>query len=528
MKAETLKKSILQLAVEGKLVPQIKTEGTAKELLDKIREEKEQLIKEKKIKRDKDESVIYREKGHFYEKVGKKEPVCIDDEIPFDIPDSWEWARLKSISTKVVDGDHNPPKGESQKTQYLMLSSQNINDDRIVNIDKTRYLTREIFEKENKRTNVTQGDIFFTSVGTLGRSCVYYGDYNICFQRSVSVITTLIYNYYLKYTLDSRYMQNKIRREATGTAQKGFYLRQLNQCLIPVPPFLEQERIVEKIEELLPHIEEYNVAEQELKKLNQEFPEKMKQSVLQYAVEGKLVPQIESEGTAKELLDKIREEKEQLIKEKKIKRDKNESVIYRENGHFYEKVGKEEPVCIDDEIPFDIPDSWEWMRLSHLFQFINGDRGKNYPSKDKLLEYGEIPFISAGNIKNQSIDEEGLLFVDESRYDKLGSGKLNINDFVICIRGSIGKFCVYPYEIGAIASSLVILRPICKEYLDYGKIYYNSGLFFSEIKKYDNGTAQPNLSATNLKKFFIPIPPLSEQRRIVERIEEILPLIKEL
>lgn len=235
---EDMKKSILQMAMQGKLVEQRPEEGTADELYEQIVAEKTQLIKDGKIKKE------------------KPLPEIAEDEIPFDIPSSWKWVRLGNICTKLVDGDHNPPKGVDKKTDYIMASSTNINNNTIVDIEKVRYLTQDIFEKENERTQATDGDIFFTSVGTLGRSCVYKGGYNICFQRSVSVIRTLVLNYYLKYTFDSAYFQYKINREATGTAQKGFYLKQLAMSLIPIPPLEEQQRIVAKIEELLPYCDQ--------------------------------------------------------------------------------------------------------------------------------------------------------------------------------------------------------------------------------------------------------------------------------
>ena len=249
-----LKKTILQEAVQGKLVPQDENDEPASVLLERIRAEKEVLIKSGKIKKDKNESVIFRRDNSHYEKRGS-EVVCIDDEIPFDIPDSWGWVRLKSICTKLVDGDHNPPKGENFETQYIMASSTNINNNRLVELNKVRYLSQKVFEQENLRTNATTGDLFFTSVGSLGRSCVYEGGHNICFQRSVSVITTLIYNYYLKLVFDSAYFQNKVFKEATGTAQKGFYLNQLAETLIPVPPMSEQQQIVDFVNRALSTIE---------------------------------------------------------------------------------------------------------------------------------------------------------------------------------------------------------------------------------------------------------------------------------
>ena len=251
---EQLKKSILQEAVQGKLVPQNPKDEPASVLIERIRGKKQKLIQEKKIKKDKNESYIFRRDNSHYEKIGNEER-CIDDEVPFDIPDSWEWVRLVNICTKIVDGDHNPPKGEINKTNYIMASSTNINNGTIVDIEKVRYLSKEIFEKENQRTDAQVGDIFFTSVGSIGRSCIYLGGYNICFQRSVSVLKTLIYNYYLKYYFDSPYFQQKIIKDATGTAQKGFYLNQLSKSLIPVPPLEEQKRIVEKIQTLMPIIE---------------------------------------------------------------------------------------------------------------------------------------------------------------------------------------------------------------------------------------------------------------------------------
>ena len=251
------KKAILQEAIQGRLVPALntsfglpgkdpscpqadtaKTRGialqTGTELLEQIRAEKKKLIKEGKLKKE------------------KPLPEITEDEIPFEIPKNWCWCRLGEICTKLVDGDHNPPAGLSKKTEYLMLSSRNINDNKLVDLEAVRYLSKEVFEKENERTNAEKGDIFFTSVGTIGRSCIFDGSLNISFQRSVSVLRTMIFNYYLKYCLDSSYVQNYVIANATGTAQKGFYLNQLAELLVPFPPLAEQKRIVAAIEQLLP------------------------------------------------------------------------------------------------------------------------------------------------------------------------------------------------------------------------------------------------------------------------------------
>ena len=232
---EDMQKSILQYAIQGKLVEQRKEDGTAEELYQQIQEEKEKLIKEGKIKKT------------------KPLPEITEDEIPFDIPDTWKWVRLGDVCTKLVDGDHNPPKGENTKTEYIMGSSRNINENRLVDLDNARYLSEENFIKIHNRTVVEKGDILFTSVGTLGRSCIFREDINITFQRSVTVISTKIFNEYLKFTLDAPWIQKYVYNNAKGTAQKGFYLNQMEILLVPIAPLAEQKRIVEKIEELLPY-----------------------------------------------------------------------------------------------------------------------------------------------------------------------------------------------------------------------------------------------------------------------------------
>ena len=249
------KSKILDLAIKGKLVPQNPDDEPASVLLDHIRAEKEELIRQGKIKRDKKESVIFRgDDNSYFENIENKK-VDINDEIPFNLPQGWAWTRLQMICDKLVDGAHNPPKGENHKTDYIMLSSTNINNDTLVEMQKVRYLNKQAFEKENNRTNVKVGDILFTSVGSLGRSCIYAGNYNLCFQRSVSVISTLIYNSYLKYYFDSPLFQNKVNHEATGTAQKGFYLNQLANCIIAIPPLNEQKRIADKVSQLFSQLD---------------------------------------------------------------------------------------------------------------------------------------------------------------------------------------------------------------------------------------------------------------------------------
>ena len=213
------KSKILDLAIHGKLVPQNSNDEPAEDLLKRIATSD----------------------NRPYEKV---------EEEPFEIPDSWRWVKLTSICNKLVDGDHNPPKGVEEQTEYIMASSRNINYDKLDDLENVRYLSKEVFEIENNRTKAKKGDIFFTSVGTIGRSCIYSGDYNICFQRSVTVLNTNINNQFLKYFFDSNFFQTYVIEHSTGTAQMGFYLKEMANSPIAIPPMNEQARIVDKVSEL--------------------------------------------------------------------------------------------------------------------------------------------------------------------------------------------------------------------------------------------------------------------------------------
>ena len=246
------KSKILDLAIHGKLVKQDPADEPASVMLEKLRAEKEAKIAAGEIKRSKNDSYIYKNSTDncYYEKFDGESDVCIDNEIPFELPKNWQWTKLGRICDKLVDGDHNPPKGIEEKTEYIMVSSRNINHNTVEDLENVRYLTKEMFEAENLRTNATAGDILFTSVGSLGRSCIYDGSINICFQRSVSILNTKVYNKYVKFFFDSNFYQNYVAEHATGTAQMGFYLQEMAESFIAIPPISEQKRIVTKAEEI--------------------------------------------------------------------------------------------------------------------------------------------------------------------------------------------------------------------------------------------------------------------------------------
>ena len=479
MTPQELKNSILQLAIQGKLVEQRPEEGTAEELYQQIQEEKQALIKAGKIKKE------------------KTLPEITEDEKPFDIPESWKWVRLRDICTKIVDGDHNPPAGTTEITPYWMLSAQNINNDRLSNLDQVRYLRKDVFLQENERTKVEPGNIFFTIVATLGRSCVYEGGHNICFQRSVSVLSTLIFNYYLKYALDSGYIQQFMVANATGTAQKGFYLNQVEKLLIALPPLAEQKRIVKKIEELLPLIDRYEQAWSRLEEFNKRFPEDMQKSILQYAIQGKLVEQRPEEGTGEELYQKL---KKHISNQKPCKDELDFS-----------------------SMDFEIPESWKMVELNQVFDFVDY-RGMT-PTKDTK----GIFLITASNIKKGFMDYIRKEYISEEEYKKRQSrGVTKKGDLLFTTEAPMGNAALCDLDICSCGQRIITFQPYEENIAVPALFMYFilSPQFQAQLLANCTGTTAKGIKADKLKHFLIPLPPLAEQKRIVKKIEELMQLVE--
>ena len=511
MKAEQLRKSILQLAIQGKLVKQDPNDEPASVLLEQIRAEKQRLIKEGKIKKDKGDSIIFKgDDNCYYEKIGK-EVVCIDEEINFDLPDGWEYIRLSQIA--YLGSGFTPSASELSPNgciPYFKVSDMNtIGNEKYISITQQYYIGEKIKKVFPKNT------IIFPKNG----GAVFTNKKRILSQDSIVDLNTgafipyglidVEYAYILFSTID-------FREHYKGTALPTINTEFMDKLIFGLPPIDEQKRIVKAVEEIAPLIKEYNRLESQATKLDGEIYDKLKKSILQYAIQGKLVEQDENDEPASVLLEHIRTEKKAQLGKKYV-----ESYIYKgDDNCYYEHIGGKD-INITGEIPFELPENWCWLRLGNTFQLINGDRGKNYPSKDKLKEKGDYPFISAINMSAHTVKTEGLLFLSKLQYDLLGSGKLKKDDFVFCLRGSLGKFCKYPYENGAIASSLVILRKEIPLLDDYIETYLSSFLIDEQIHNSNNGTAQPNLGARDIAKYLIPIPSLAEQKRIVDKLNEI-------
>lgn len=468
MNAQDLKNSILQRAIEGKLVPQHKEEGTAKELLAEIRAEKARLIKEKKIKKS------------------KPLPEITDEEKPFDIPESWEWVRLDDICKSISDGDHQAPPKSEKGVPFLVISDVRSGK---LNFKNTRHVPVEYFKTLSPERIPLKGDILFTVTGSYGIPVLINVDMEFCFQRHIALLKPMIDYTFLSYMLESPFIKTQCDAVATGTAQKTVGLKSLKSLLLPLPPLYEQGRIITKIEELQPDIDAYDKAQTKLQAIEQRFPDAMKKSLLQYAIEGKLVPQRKEEGNAKDLLAEIRAEKARLVKEKKIKKS------------------KPLPAITDDEKLFDIPDSWEWVWLEGLIFHISS---KKYQIKQKdINKNGLYPVVSQSmnKIEGYSNDSKKILHLDKPVLvfgDHSRTLKLIDFDFIVGADGT------------------KIMQLINNDF-DIRYLYYALRYNINRLNPRNYGRHYSQLSSMP-----IPVPPLAEQHRIVAKLEEFLPLCQQL
>ncbi len=502
MSAKNLRDSILQMAVEGKLVEQREEEGTAADLLASIREQRAQLVREKKAKPVKGgESVIWRDDdGHWFERRGKGKAVCIDDEIPFDIPDSWCWARMKDVLTFV--------NGRAYKKAEL-LSDGKYPVLRVGNLftNSEWYYSNLELPPEKYCHN---GDLLYAWSASFGptiwqgETCIFhYHIWNIRYSDS------LLRRYLFWYLTED---VNRVKKYTTGSAMIHVSMEHMNPRLIPIPPFEEQCRIVSKIDELMPLVDEYGELQQKREYLDRELPIKLRKSILQAAVEGKLAEQSDDDEPASLLLAGIREKRAQLVREGKAKPVKGgESIIYRDDaGHWFERRGKSDPVCIDEEIPFDIPDSWSWARLGDLIDLKSGiDLDKKlYSDTEKI----GIPYITgASNLQNGH--------VLENRWTDSPKRKSIKGDLLLTCKGTIGEMAYNPFPVAHIARQIMAIKAIDDKMLGYIRLFL---LFYvDKVKKAAKGII-PGIERADLTEALIPIPALAEQCHIVEKVDAAL------
>ena len=441
-----------------------------------------------------------------YEKIGKNEPVCIADEVPFDIPESWEWVRLGNIGDWGSGATPNRTTPEYYNGNIPWLKTGDLNDNYITDIPET--ITELALAKTSVRLNPIGSVLiamYGATIGKLGILKIPATTNQAC---CACVPFTDIYNEFLFYFLMSQKVAFVKRGE--GGAQPNISKEKIVSTLMPLPPVAEQKRIVEKLRILQPYIDYYAVLEKSDIKLTQSFPEKLKKSILQYAVQGKLVPQDPADEPASVLLERIRAEKEQLIKEGKIKRDKHESVIFRRDNSYYEKVDGIER-CIDDELPFEIPKSWEWVRFFSVVEIAT-----NLVSPERYFDYMHIAPDNIEKLTGTLLDcrtvaqdkvssPNHLFFKGQILYSK--------------IRPLLRKAVIAPFDGLCSADMYPLKTPINKEYL---LRYILSDSFNAQVATaMSSRVKMPKINQAELSKVLIPVPPIQEQNRIVNKIKEL-------
>lgn len=516
MNGKQLKNSILQWAIQGKLVPQDPNDEPASVLLERIRAEKARLVKEKKIKKDKNESIIYRgDDNSYYEKfLTTGEVKCIDEEIPFEIPKGWEWTRIRNISQSYIGLTYSPTDVSSRGT--IVLRSSNIQNGKIVLNDVVR-VSKEISEK----LQVEKNDIIICarngSAKLVGKSAVVTDVTEpMTFGAFMAICKTALYQY-VSIFLQSDLFFSQLRGVSGTTTINQLTQNNFNDFWIPIPPANEQKRIVEKLQNVSPFIERYSKSQETLNLMNIQIKEQLKKSILQEAIQGKLVPQIAEEGTAQELLEQIRQEKQKLVKEGKLKKSVlTDSVIYKgDDNKYYEQIGKK---CRDitEQIPFEIPSNWEWCRVRNV---SNSYIGLTYKPTD-IDEKGTIVLRSC-NIRNGKLALDDIVRVSSSISEKM---LIEENDIIICARNGskrlVGKSALIrnlpePMTFGAFMA-------ICKTPIyEYMFAYLQSDLFFGQLRDVSNTTTINQLTQNKFNDFLIPIPPVREQERIAFKISQL-------
>ena len=484
MTPQELKNSILQLAIQGKLVEQRSEEGTAEELFAQIQAEKQQLIHEKKIKKE------------------KPLPEITEDEKPFDIPESWKWVRFGNISTYNYRKEKVSANEITEDMWSLDLEDIEKESGKIVNICKA--LERKI---SGDKVRFYKGQILYSKLRPYLKKILVAPDDGICSSEMVPFnMYGNIDSQYVVYFLKSPHVDFIINSVTYGVKMPRVGTDTMIKLPFPLPPLAEQKRIVAKVEELLPYIDRYEQAWSKLEQFNSRFPEDMKKSLLQYAIQGKLVEQRPEEGTAEELFALIQQEKQRLIAEKKIKKE------------------KQLPEITEDEKPFDIPESWKWVRLRDIISVL-GDGIHGTPQYD---DTGKYFFINGNNLVKGEIviksDTKKVSYEEFKKYEK----PLDENTILVSINGTIGNYAFYneePVILGKSACYFSLISGIDKEYICH---LLNTQHFLDYAVKEATQTTIKNVSLKAMRMLPVPLPPLAEQKRIVEKLEHLLPLCERL
>ena len=523
MNGKQLKNSILQWAIQGKLVPQDPNDEPASVLLERIREEKARLVKEKKIKKDKNESIIYRgEDNSYYEKfIATGEVKCIDEEIPFEIPQGWEWERWGNISQSIQYG-YNAPALEKGVIRMVRISD----------IQENKVLWNNVpfcmIEEKDIETYLLEiNDILFARTGgTVGKSFLVedvpmksiYAGYLIRTRYS-----SLLCPHYMKAFMESQLYWEQLKNGTIATAQPNCNGKTLAKMFLPIPPINEQKRIVEKLHKISPFIERFSKSQNALSLMNMQIIEQLKKSVLREAIQGKLVRQIKEEGTAQELLEQIRQEKQKLVKEGKLKNSAlTDSIIYKgDDNKYYERIG-DESIDITEEIPFDLPDSWTWARFG---QYVKMSIGKTPPrGETKYWANGLYPWISISDMSDYGLVKTTKETVSECAKSLFGEispvGTLIMSFKLTVGRTSLLNISAYHNE------AIISIYPFVDEDYRARNYLFHILPIISNLGDSKDAIKGKTLNSKSLNNLLLPLPPLNEQGRIVAIIEQLFDKLK--
>ena len=482
MKAKDLRNSILQLAVQGKLVPQDNNDEPASALLERIKSEKEKKLKKQK----------------------SLEPISVD-EIPFDIPESWEWTRLGQLTE--VMGGKRVPKGEKLIDKptahvYIRVADMKKNS---VNKTGLKYITENVYD-QIKRYTISKHDLYLTIAGTIGNVGIipeHVDNMNLT-ENAVKLCGIAVNKHYIMNAIMSDCIQKQFAVKTNKVAQPKLAIVRINSTIVPLPPLAEQQLIVDKLEQITPLIDEYEKLETELTQLEAEFSDKLKKSILQYAVQGKLVEQNPVDEPASVLIERIKEEKEKLIKEKKIKKH------------------KPLPPIAEDEIPFDIPENWEWVRLGEVcYKLTDGTH-----STPKYTENG-VPFLSVKDMSSGKLDFSNTKFISKGEHDQFYKRcNPERGDLLLTKVGTTGIPVVVDTDTEFSLFVSVALLKFGDQSLNlmYLKNIINSPLVAVQAQINTKGVGNKNWVMRDIANTIIPVPPLDEQNRIVKKVDELLEL----
>lgn len=484
--AEDLRQAVLQAALQGKLTEQLETDSDVEALLNKIQLERKRLVLEKKIK-----------------KVSIK-PIK-HGSVPYDIPSTWRWQRIGSFEEINLGFTYRP---QYVNEGVYFLSVKDISSGKI-DFSNAKRVSQETYDKASYGSKPMKGDILFGRVCTMGKPQIIESDIPFCIFVSLGFFrehTNLMNKEYISYWMQSPLFYEQVNENVKGLAQKNLNTGWLKDFFVPIPPIEEQQRIVDKINEIMPKIDEYEKIEKELETLKKEFPTNMKDALLQAAMQGKLTEQLESDSSVDELLASIQKEKEELIAQKKIKKE------------------KPLPDIKEEEIPFDIPENWKWMRWGNLAYSIQ--YGYNAPAQ----EAGKIKMVRISDIQDNSVNWDSVPYCDIPD-EEIETYLLKENDILFArTGGTVGKsFLVNSVPEDAIYAGYLIRTRYNNQLVPrYLKLFMESQLYWIQLQNGKTQGCQPNCNGQTLSKMMIPLPPIEEQQRIVERLDALLPLCEDL